>query len=318
MSSDGRLQRKFMESRGNEGVEAESGGSGWRVREEEVVEGEEEEKGLNSIKNNNSRRSRRRKRVEIRTRVLSYITPIGGGGGGGGSSRSGSQSGGAGKENDDEKTFSSSSQYRFRKTTPCRETWHCYQRSDTGFLATAVVRTPRVPFGERFHTELTWAAVREDSSCSSSSTSTSPSTTRLRITGRVVFERAIPVPGLKAVLTRAVSEGLRESYGEYRRLLLDEVGDTTEVVEEEKKNKLRKEGSKGVCGGGVNSTSLFLFVLLLLAALCLFFRAAVPLLIMEQHSKEMGEHFASVFASVERWLRRSVSLLERAREFTSW
>ena len=75
MSSDGQLQRRFMECRGNRGLEVESG-SGWRVREEEeAAEGGEE--GEQGGDDGNGRKRRRRKRVEIRTRVLSYVTPIG-------------------------------------------------------------------------------------------------------------------------------------------------------------------------------------------------------------------------------------------------
>ena len=82
MSSEGALQRRFMEARGNEKVEVEesgSGGSGWRVREEEVVEGEGGD-GNNDANSSSRKRSRRRRRVEIRTRSLSYVTPIGGSG----------------------------------------------------------------------------------------------------------------------------------------------------------------------------------------------------------------------------------------------
>ena len=236
MSSDGRLQQKFMECRGNQGLEVESGGggSGWRVREEEVVAVEEKqgERGDVGSGIDGSKERRRRKRVEIRTRVLSYVTPIGGG-----------------------------------------------------------------------------------ASPSSQSPSSAPitATTRLRVTGRVVFERAIPVPGLKTVITRAVSEGLRESYGEYRRMLMEEVGGGgggggaqeggKAVVTVEKKTK------QGSSSSSSKPLLFFAVLLLLLAALfLLFFRDVVAPLLMQQQwqrrpRKRGGGQDLIVFASVERWLR---------------
>ena len=291
MSSDGQLQRRFMECRGNRGLEVESG-SGWRVREEEeAAEGGEE--GEQGGDDGNGRKRRRRKRVEIRTRVLSYVTPIGGGGGGGGGAGGGGGGGAGGGsrrasrsdkgDGGDKKAPPSFRHHRLRKTTPCCESWLCSQRSDSGFLATAVVRTPRVPFGERFYTELTWAAAREAGGERGErggerggGAPSSSSTTRLRVTGRVVFERAIPIPCLKTVITRAVAEGLKESYGEYRRLLLEEVeGEVVIVGENKKKEKLEKQGS-------VSSKPLLLFFLLLLAALFLFFYT--PLLLWRSSS----------------------------------
>ena len=164
MSSDGRLQRRFMESRGNQGLDdvVESGGSGWRVREEEeevVGEKRGERKGDGG---GNKKHRRRRRRVEIRTRVLSYVTPIGGGGGGGegGGSRRASQSGGDEKAPPPPLHHHHHHHHRFRKTTPCRETWLCSQRSDSGFLATAVVLAacPFVGLAGRATAVVRWAA----------------------------------------------------------------------------------------------------------------------------------------------------------------
>ena len=91
------------------------------------------------------------------------------------------------------------------------------------------------------------------------------------MTGRVVFDR--PVVGLRRIITSAVNEGLRDSYADYRRLLLREVA--------RKGGKGTRNKAAAVVGvvakPTTTSTLLLLFVfslLLLLAAFAFAFAAS--------------------------------------------
>ncbi|BDA46845.1 probable membrane-anchored lipid-binding protein YSP2 at C-terminar half [Coccomyxa sp. Obi] len=92
------------------------------------------------------------------------------------------------------------------KEAQCRETHHCTGPPDSSWQVDVRVQTPKVPYGNSFHSHLRWAARSIDDKH-----------THLKITCQVVFTGSCM---MKGVVKKASIEGMKESYTKYRAHLL--------------------------------------------------------------------------------------------------
>ncbi|KAK9918828.1 hypothetical protein WJX75_007292 [Coccomyxa subellipsoidea] len=105
------------------------------------------------------------------------------------------------------------------KEAQCIESYRCTGHPDSGWQVDVTVQTPKVPYGDAFHSHLRWQARSIDGK-----------RTQLKISCEVVFTGTCMVKG---VVKRASMEGMKESYTKYRvhlleRLKVDSVGGRSE------------------------------------------------------------------------------------------
>ncbi|EIE19795.1 hypothetical protein COCSUDRAFT_44606 [Coccomyxa subellipsoidea C-169] len=93
------------------------------------------------------------------------------------------------------------------KEAQCIETHSCTMHPGSGWQVDVTVQTPKVPYGNTFHSHLRWLARSIDGK-----------RTQLKISCEVVFTGTCLVKG---VVKRASMEGMKESYAKYRVHLLE-------------------------------------------------------------------------------------------------